>query len=69
MLSRDNMVVRIFDSVRQAHRQTNIDHRSISAVAGGSAIRKVRVVINGNTYDQFCIFHKHNLFERQQSFE
>jgi len=40
MLSRDNIVIQIFDSVRQAHRKTNIDHRSISAVAAGSAIRK-----------------------------
>jgi hypothetical protein len=40
MLSRDNIVIQIFESVRQAHRKTNIDHRSISAVAGGSAIRK-----------------------------
>jgi hypothetical protein len=40
MIGSDNLVIRIFDSVRDAHRKTQIDHRSISAVASGSLIRK-----------------------------
>lgn len=37
---KDNKIVRVFDGVRQANRETKIDHRSISAVASGSEIRK-----------------------------
>lgn len=40
MVSSDNIIIEIFDGVREANRKTNIDHRSISAVAAGSAIRK-----------------------------
>jgi hypothetical protein len=40
MLNDDNSIIKIFDSVRDAHRKTQIDHRSISAVASGSLIRK-----------------------------
>lgn len=33
-------VVNVFDGVREAYRQTGIDHRSIAQVAGGSEVRK-----------------------------
>lgn len=40
MLDKDNNTIKIFEGVREAYRQTKIDHRSIAAVAGGSKIRK-----------------------------
>ena len=39
-LHKDGTFIQSFKGVREACRQTNIDHRSIAQVAGGSKIRK-----------------------------